>query len=173
MQIKIFFIGILVGCSYLIGEYIYKSYINRNKQINDLIRVLEIIRMDLSFGLYTLEEIFSRIGEKSEYSFYRFFKSMENQLKNSPGKTLEDIVENSEEILYKDTYLQNKEVEELKKLIMTLGKSDITSQQRIIDLSVENLKKLTSQTTEDINKKGVMYKKLITFIGIGIGIILI
>lgn len=173
MQIKIFLIGILVGCSYLIGEYIYKSYINRNRQINDLIRVLEIMRMDLSFGLYTLEEIFSRIGEKKEFQFYRFFKSMEYELKNYPGKTLEDILEASSETLHKDTYLQKKEVDEVKKLILTLGKSDITSQQRIIDLSVENLKKLTSETTEDINKKGILYKKLITFIGIGLGIILI
>ncbi|TQW49559.1 stage III sporulation protein AB, partial [Clostridioides difficile] len=55
----------------------------------------------------------------------------------------------------------------------TLGKSDIESQQRMIDLSIENLKKQTYETKEDINKKGVLYKKLVTFIGIGICIILI
>ena len=69
--------------------------------------------------------------------------------------------------------LGNKEIEELKNLILTLGKSDIESQQRMIDLSIENLKKQTYETKEDINKKGVLYKKLVTFIGIGICIILI
>ena len=38
----------------------------------------------------------------------------------------------------KETYLQNKEIDELKKLIFTLGKSDIESQSRMIDLSIEN-----------------------------------
>ena len=66
MQIKILLIGIIVGCSYLIGEYLYKAYTKRHKQLNDLIRILEIIRMDLSFGLYTLEEIFERVGERQE-----------------------------------------------------------------------------------------------------------
>ena len=59
MQIKIFLIGILIACSYLIGEFIYQAYTKRHKQLNELIRILEVMRMDLSFGLYTLEEVFS------------------------------------------------------------------------------------------------------------------
>lgn len=72
-----------------------------------------------------------------------------------------------------DTYLQDNEVDELKKLIITLGKSDIESQTRMIDLSIENLKKLTLETKEDIDKKGSVYKKLSIIIGLIIGIILI
>ena len=75
--------------------------------------------------------------------------------------------------LKKDTNLQDKEIEEIKKLFLTLGQSDIESQQRLIDLTCENLKKLTSDSKEEILKKGSLYKKLITFIGICIGIILI
>ena len=75
--------------------------------------------------------------------------------------------------LKKETNLQNKEIEELKKMFLTLGQSDIESQQRLIDLTCENLKKLTSDSKEEIFKKGSLYKKLITFIGICIGIILI
>ena len=75
--------------------------------------------------------------------------------------------------LNKETNLQDKEIEELKKLFLTLGQSDIDSQQRLIDLTCENLKKFTSDSKEEILKKGSLYKKLITFIGICIGIILI
>ena len=139
MQIKIIIIGILVACSYLIGEYIYKGYTNRHKQVHELIRILELIRMDLSFGLDTLEEI------------------------------LNDNIY----ILTNETYLQNSEVDELKKLILTLGKSDIESQARMIQLSIENLKKLTDETESDINKKGMVYKKLSTIMGLIVGIILI
>ena len=128
MQIKIFIIGILVACSYLIGEYIYKAYTKRHKEVNDLIRILEIMRMDLSFGLYTLEEVFKRLGEKNEFSTAKFFKSLAQELHNNTYKVLEDILNDNVHILVKETYLQNKEVDELKKLILTLGKSDIDSQ---------------------------------------------
>ena len=173
MQIKIFIIGILVACSYLIGEYIYKSYTKRHKEVSELIRILEIMRMDLSFGLYTLEEIFNRLGEKEEFFTSNFFKRMQNELHNNTYKTLDEVVNDSIYILSKDTYLQNKEVDEIKKLILTLGKGDIDSQSRMIDLSIENLKKITGETKEDISQKGMVYRKLTTIVGLIIGIILI
>ena len=92
---------------------------------------------------------------------------------NNPSKILDDILEDNIYMLTKETYLQDKEVEELKKLILTLGKSDIDSQARMIDLSIENFKSLTLETKEDIDKKGIVYRKLSTIIGLVIGIILI
>ncbi|MCI9258886.1 MULTISPECIES: stage III sporulation protein AB [Romboutsia] len=173
MQIKIFIIGVLIVCSYLIGEYIYKAYTKRHKEVNDLIRILEIMRMDLSFGLYTLEEIFKRLGDREEFCTSNFFKRLENELHNNSYKVLDEILNDSIQILIKETYLQDKEINELKKLIFTLGKSDIESQSRMIDLSIENLKKITGETKEDIKQKGIVYRKLATIVGIIIGIILI
>ena len=72
-----------------------------------------------------------------------------------------------------ESNLQSKEIEEIRKLVLTLGQSDIEAQQRIIDLTCDNLKKITSDSKEEIFKKGALYKKLITFAGICIGIILI
>ena len=173
LQIKIFIIGILIGCSYLIGEYIYKSYTKRHKDVNDLIRILELMRMDLSFGLCTLEEMFKKLGDRQEFCTSNFFRELESQLHNNPYKFLEQIVNENINILVKETYLQQKEIDELRKLILTLGKSDIESQSRMIDLSIENLKKITGETKEDITQKGTVYRKLSTIVGLIIGIILI
>ena len=129
--------------------------------------------MDLSFGLYTLEEIFKRLGDKEEFCTSNFFKRLENELHNNTYKVLDDVLNDSIHILMKETYLQNKEIDELKKLIFTLGKSDIESQSRMIDLSIENLKKITGETKEDINQKCMVYRKLATIVGLIIGIILI
>lgn len=129
--------------------------------------------MDLSFGLYTLEEIFKRLGDKEEFCTSNFFKRLENELHNNTYKVLDDVLNDSIHILMKETYLQNKEIDELKKLIFTLGKSDIESQSRMIDLSIENLKKITGETKEDINQKGMVYRKLAIIVGLIIGIILI
>ena len=169
LEIKIILVGMLIGCSYLVGEDISK----RHKQLNDLIRVLEIIRMDLAFGMYTLEEIFRNISLKDEYDFNEFFSKFADELSKEDGKTIDNILNETIHILYKDTYLKENEIEEFKKLILSLGKSEVESQERLIDLTVENLKKLTVESKEDIKNKGNLYKKLITFSGICIGIILI
>ncbi len=173
MEIKIVLVGMLIGCSYLVGEDISKRYIKRHKQLNDLIRVLEIMRMDLGFGMYTLEEIFRNIALKDEYDFSKFFLKFADGLSQEDGKTIDEILKNTIDILYKDTYLKENEIEEFKKLILSLGKSEVESQERLIDLTVDNLKKLTVESKEDIKNKGNLYKKLITFSGICIGIILI
>lgn len=173
LEIKIILVGMLIGCSYLVGEDISKRYIKRHKQLNDLIRVLEIIRMDLAFGMYTLEEIFRNISLKDEYDFNEFFSKFADELSKEDGKTIDNILNETIHILYKDTYLKENEIEEFKKLILSLGKSEVESQERLIDLTVENLKKLTVESKEDIKNKGNLYKKLITFSGICIGIILI
>ena len=97
---------------------------------------------------------------------------MKDDLEKEDGKTIKEILNKNTIKLKKDTNLQDKEIEEIKKLFLTLGQSDIESQQRLIDLTCENLKKLTSDSKEEILKKGSLYKKLITFIGICIALIL-
>lgn len=129
--------------------------------------------MDLSFGLYTLEEIFSRIGENKEFSLGQFFKNMSMDLKDDSTGTLESILSKNASYMIKETYFQDKEVDELKKLILTLGKGDVYSQERMIDLSIENLKKFTTESKEDVEKKGIVYRKLSTIIGLVLGILLI
>ena len=135
MEIKIILVGMLIGCSYLVGEDISKRYIKRHKQLNDLIRVLEIMRMDLAFGMYTLEEIFRNIAVKDEYDFSEFFLKFADELSKEDGKTIEQILQDTINILYKNTYLKENEIEEFKKLILSLGKSEVESQERLIDLT--------------------------------------
>ena len=115
MEIKIILVGMLIGCSYLVGEDISKRYIKRHKQLNDLIRVLEIMRMDLAFGMYTLEEIFRNIAVKDEYDFSEFFLKFADELSKEDGKTIEQILQDTINILYKNTYLKENEIEEFKK----------------------------------------------------------
>ena len=173
LQIKIFLIGILVGCSYLVGDIIYKAYVKRHKDLSEVIRILEIVRMDLAFGLYTLEEIFYRASLKKDYCLHSFFAGMHESLTREDGRTLGEMLDENIEILKNETNLRDKEIDEIKKLFLTLGQSNVDSQERLIDLTCENLKSLTTDSKEEIMKKGALYKKLITFVGICIGIILI
>lgn len=173
LQIKIFFMGLLIGSNYLIGDIIYKAFIKRHKELSEVISILEIIRMDLAFGLYTLEEVFYRASTKKDYCLCDFFENMHEDLVKEDGRTLQEILNKNIDILKIKSNLHDKEIEEIRKLFLTLGQSDVEAQQRVIDLTCDNLKKLTCDSKEEIFKKGALYKKLITFAGICIGIILI
>ena len=98
---------------------------------------------------------------------------MHEDLVKEDGRTLQEILNKNIDILKIKSNLHDKEIEEIRKLFLTLGQSDVEAQQRVIDLTCDNLKKLTCDSKEEIFKKGALYKKLITFAGICIGIILI
>ena len=115
LQIKIFFVGLLIGSSYLIVDTIYKSFIKRHKELNEVISILEIIRMDLAFGLYTLEEIFYRASLKKDYCLCEFFKNMQEDLSKEDGKTLEEILNKNIVEVKKTTNLQSGEIDVIKK----------------------------------------------------------
>ncbi len=173
LQIKIIIIGILVGCSYLIGNYIYKSYEQRHIQVKELIRILETMRMDLCFGMSTLQEIFNKIGCRTEYSTATFFKTIGEELERNSEIGIKNILQNNIQLLKENKYLRSREIDELIELILSLGRSDFESQSRMIDLGINNLKQITEDTREDIQLKGTVYKKLATIGGIIVGIILI
>ena len=93
LQIKIFFVGLLIGSSYLIGDTIHKAFIKRHKELNEVISMLEIIRMDLDFGLYTMEEIFYRASLRKDYCLCSFCKDMKEDLEKEGYKNLLELFE--------------------------------------------------------------------------------
>lgn len=99
LQIKIFFMGLLIGSNYLIGDIIYKAFIKRHKELSEVISILEIIRMDLAFGLYTLEEVFYRASTKKDYCLCDFFENMHEDLVKEDGRTLQEILNKNIDIL--------------------------------------------------------------------------
>lgn len=170
---KLVIVFVLICCSYFLGDYVSKIYTNRHKQVSEIIKILEAIRCDISFGLYTLEDIFRKVGGKTDFYMSKFFNNLFCELSKSTEKTLDEIIKQNILSFQKESYLTQKDFEELKEVLLNLGKSDITSQQRLIDLSIENFKKITFETKEDIEKKGNVYKKLAVIMGIMISIILI
>lgn len=115
--------------------------------------------MQLEFGLYTLEEVFEKVGYKKEFNISYFFEMLSMKLKEN-NKSLDDIVKESTYIITQKTNLGINEIDEITNLINNLGKSDYYSQKRIINLAIENLKKNEKEAFLEIKTKGILYKKL-------------
>lgn len=165
MLIKISLISIIVICFFLLGEEIHKLYKKKHKDISDLIKILETLHMHLEFGLYTLGEVFSKLGERREFAISEFFKNLSDNLEENDSKDLEKILDETISLVKEKTYLEEKEINELRNLIINLGKSDFYSQERIINLTIENLKKMQQQSFAEITSKGILYKKLTVSMG--------
>ncbi|CAH2212877.1 stage III sporulation protein AB [Tepidibacter aestuarii] len=158
-MLKIVLIVFILICFFLLGEEIYKSFKKKYSDISDLVKVLEVLNMQLEFGLYTLEEVFEKIGYKKEFDISHFFEMLSLKLKEN-NKSLDDIVQESIPIITQKTNLGINEIDEITNLINNLGKSDYYSQKRIIDLAIENLKKNEKEAFLEIKTKGILYKKL-------------
>ncbi|WFD09062.1 stage III sporulation protein AB [Tepidibacter hydrothermalis] len=158
-MVKIVLIIFILICFFLLGEELYRSFKKKYSDISDLVKVLEVLNMQLEFGLYTLEEVFEKIGNKKEFNISYFFEALSIKLKEN-NKSLDDIVNESIPIINQKTNLSISEIEEIINLINNLGKSDYYSQKRIIDLAIENLKKNEKEAFLEIKTKGILYKKL-------------
>jgi len=157
--LKIVLMIVILICFFLLGEELYRSFKRKYRDISDLVKVLEVLNMQLEFGLYTLEEVFEKIGYKKEFNISYFFEALSMKLKEN-NETLDDIVQDSIPIITQKTNLGISEIDEITNLINNLGKSDYYSQKRIIDLAIENLKKNEKEAFGEIKTKGILYKKL-------------
>ncbi len=166
-------ICIMIVCFFLLGDELYKSYKKKYKDIADLIKILEILHMELGFGLYTLSEVFFKLGEKKDFRLWEFFEELGKNLEKNESKFLEEIVNENVYLVKEKTFLGEKELEELKNLILNLGKSDFYSQERIIELAIENLKKMQEEAFLEVSTKGILYKKISLIMGFLLAIILL
>ncbi|MCT4508174.1 MAG: stage III sporulation protein AB [Tepidibacter sp.] len=158
-MLKIVLIIFMLICFFLLGEELYRSFKKKYSDISDLVKVLEVLNMQLEFGLYTLEEVFEKVGYKKEFNISYFFEMLSMKLKEN-NKSLDDIVKESTYIITQKTNLGINEIDEITNLINNLGKSDYYSQKRIINLAIENLKKNEKEAFLEIKTKGILYKKL-------------
>ena len=128
--------------------------------------------MELGFGLYTLSEVFSKLGNKKEFALCTFFERLSNELEENENDNLDEMLNKTIYLVKEKTSLKVKEIDELKNLILNLGKSDFYSQERIMDLTIENIKRIQEEAFDDIKCKGVVYKKITLIMGFLVVIIL-
>lgn len=163
----------MIICFFLLGEELYRHYKKRHKDISDLIKILEILHMELGFGLYTLGEVFLKLGNKKEFPLWEFFQDLGSRLEQNEISKLEDVLNETITIAKEKTNLDSRELDEIRNLILNLGKSDFYSQERIIDSTIENIKKMQQDAFLEIKTKGILYKKITLIMGFLLGIILL
>lgn len=167
----IFLFFLFLGVSFL-GNLISRKYKNRVDELKDFKEALNILQSKMKFTYEPLGEIFNEIGEifhkKSKISsiFKNASLNMENDnFKNSWEKSINSGKE--------ETSLKDEDINLIKGLGNTLGKTNIDGQLNEITLTMNFLDTQIEKAENDCRKNEKMYRSLGTIFGLAIVIILI
>ena len=107
MLVKVICISILVICFYLLGEEANVYFRKKHKEVCDLTKLIEIMHMELGFGMYTLEEVFTKLGQRQEFHLSKIFKKLGKDLEENENRSIDEIVDGIVP-LFKKTFLGGK-----------------------------------------------------------------
>jgi len=149
---KIFLILILLFIFILLGVIVYLYYINRYKVFSDLVYICKFYKNNVTFNKNEINIILNEcIGNLTPISRY-ILKNYNSQIK---------------------MFFSNKDKSLISKFFSSLGKGDVSFEvgnAEYYENVFENEKILSK---EDVEKKGLLYFKLLIAVGIIISIILL
>ena len=166
----IFFIMILGSCT-SIGFLLSSRYSNRVEELKSLSNFINIMQNKIKFTRKPLQEIFYDLSKLDDNTNIKnIFFNLNQKLDN---KKLSEVW--NDVVLEEKKYLSLKEddINLLKTLGNTLGKSDVDGQMSGINLFTELLKVQLQKAEKEKEKSSKMYKSLGAIVGIVIVIILI
>ena len=169
--IRYIFLVSILGCSTSIGFLLSNSYINRVKELKSISKLINVLQNKIKFTRKPLKDIFNELSrlEQNE-KINRIFLNVSQNLENSTmSESWKNIVEEEKENLC----LKEDDINLLKTLGNTLGKSDVDGQMSEINLFTELIKVQIQKAEREKEKNSKMYKSLGTIIGIVIVIVLI
>lgn len=162
---------IILGCSTSIGFLISKKYVDRVKELREIETAINLIKNQIEFTHKPLLEIFEEISNIIyNTSISCFFLNVSNKIKNEKCNIAWNEAIDLEQ---RNLNLNNKDIDLIKKLGQTLGKTDIDGQISGINQFLEVLKLQILDADVERKKNEKMYKSLGTIVGLVIVIILI
>ena len=169
--IRYVFLILILGSSTSIGFLLSNRYINRVEELKSISKLINILQNKIKFTRKPLKEIFNELSklEDNENIKSIFFKVSQNLDNHKMSETWNNIVEEEKGYLS----LKDEDINLLKTLGSTLGKSDVDGQMSEINLFAELLKIQIQKAEKEKEKNTKMYKSLGTIIGLVIVIILI
>lgn len=158
---------ILLASTY-IGFEKSNMYIQRTRQIKEMIYCLHVIEAEIVYNHINLQETFDIVSKKSSGPLSEFFKQLSFALKN-PVANVQVLWQKESEKLAQLHILHAEELTIWNQFGFTIGDYTSENQQQQIQLSKQYLQEALQQATEDRQ----IYSKLYKTAGFLIGLFLI
>jgi len=162
------FIGcfIIFLCSTYIGYYLGEKYKNRNRQLNSLLKGILFLNNEVIYSNTPIPEALKYVALKMEQPFKDIINKVSKKLEE--GKVM-SIYEGFKEEYNENLFYFNKEdINIIKDFLLSLGETGVYGQDKLFNLTIENLK-INCKVSEEIASKNV---KMWRGLGISIGAII-
>lgn len=169
---KIFFLGIIIFLSSLIGYLYGEGFRQRLIQLKELKRALIDFENDISYTYTPLPESIENIAIKSKSPIKELFNEISLKLKNNQVENVYMAFKESINEHKKKMNLKPKDFEILLDLSKSLGETNISGQVKIFNLAKEKLNMELKIAEEECNKNTKVYRYLGVSLGAMIAIFL-
>lgn len=144
----------------LFGFYQAQRFSRRPRQISDLIRSLQRLETEMTYGLTPLPQALLQVAQACPQPVSHLFRYTAEQLKVAAGRTVQHIWQQAIAEHWQYTVLKTGEQEILSQLGSTLGLSDSADQVKHIRLAVQQLQGELETAVEERKRYEGMWRSL-------------
>ena len=168
-------IGIVIiffSCTY-IGFYYGEKFKGRHRNLSDILNALLILNNEVIYGNTPVPEALYYVAQKTEYSLRNLFLNVSEKLIQGESLTVYHAFKEEYKKIKGDFYIIDEDEKILSNFTRALGESGVFGQDKIFNLTIENIK-LNCKKSEDIASRNTkMYRSLGVCVGAMFAVFLI
>lgn len=157
----------------MIGFYQANQYINRPRQIRQMIHALQRLETEIHYGYTPLPDALEKISKMISHPIGSIFHDIKNQLIDNLGTTVMMAWQECFQNHWKKTSFKNTEKEMILQVGSTLGISDREDQIKHLRLAISQLQSEEEMAKEDQYRYAKMWRSLGMLIGVLVVIIML
>lgn len=173
MFYKILLCTVIICFSGLIGILKAYGYGERTRLLSEFMQASEKVRIEIEYRREPLPVIFERMSENMEKKVSGFFFQRVLDFREEKSLELHQCWEWAADEIYEKTALTSGDIMLIKELGNQLGRTGLSGQSKILELSLKQFEMQLAQAEEENRTKGKMYISLGFVAGILIVILII
>lgn len=163
---------IFFACTY-IGFYYGEKFRGRYRNLTDILNAILILNNEIIYGNTPVPEALNYVSEKTEHSLSNLLLNVSEKLIQGKSLTVYHAFREEYKNMKESFYIIDEDEKILSDFTRALGESGVFGQDKIFNLTIENIK-LNCKKAEDIASRNTkMYRALGMSVGAMISIFLI
>jgi stage III sporulation protein AB len=160
---------IVIFSTTFIGYVYSRVYAERVKQLRDMQYALNMLESEIIYTSTPLIEALSSVGEKSGSIVKKLLINMSDILRNKKCENISDAFFEAAKSVKNDLYFEDEEIELISSFIQSIGSSDLESQKKNFNITVQKLESFEKKADE----KRIKNEKLYRYLGLCTGVLIV
>ncbi|MBU3106606.1 stage III sporulation protein AB [Clostridium gasigenes] len=159
-MLKMISIGIIFCASTYIGFYHGEKFKGRYRDLNDILNSLLILNNEVIYGNTPVPQALHYVSEKTSCHLRNLLLRVSEKLINGESKTVYHAFKDEYRKMKEDFFIIEEDEKILSDFTRELGESGVFGQDKIFNLTIENIKLNCKKSETIANKNTKMYRSL-------------